>query len=169
MVALHDDLGFGLGLRFGGRFGLGPCRCRAEAAQKEFFASGYAVVGLEVFVVSEAVHHFRVHLDDGPAVLGEFSCVPREFFAGFQNLRGDFIVWGYFSGLASLWGRCVGVYVVLELGETDPDELFGRVHAVVRLEAFVVEFAFDDLPEELDDATSVVGYFGDYLRESLLR
>ena len=34
---------------------------------------------------------------------------------------------------------------------------------MVGLEAFGVESAFCDLHEELDDATSVVGYFGDYV------
>ena len=152
-----------------GRFGFGPCGDRAEAAQKQFFASGYAVVRLEVLVVSKAVHHFRVHLDDRPAVLGEFSYVLREFFSRFQNLRRDFVeVRRRSPGLASLWRRGVGVYVVLELCESYLDELFGRVHTVVGLEAFVVEFTFDDLPEEADEKSSAIGFFEDYLCESLL-
>ena len=39
---------------------------------------------------------------------------------------------------------------------------------MVGLEAFVVEFTFDDLPEEADDFSSAIGFFEDYLGERAL-
>ena len=59
--------------------------------------------------------------------------------------------------------------VVFEFRETYLDEFSGGVHAVVGLEAFVVESAIGDFHEELDNAPPVAGFFGYDFGESLLR
>ena len=110
-LRLSDDgrrLGLGLSLR--DRFG--PCGYGSEASDEQFFGGGHAVVWLEAFVVSEAVHHFRVECDNFSAVVGEFSGVLCEFFTGFFYLRGELCVVRRWCGLggASPW-RATGVSI----------------------------------------------------------
>ena len=66
-------------------------------------------------------------------------------------------------GGASESDSVVGADVVFEFGESDFDEFFGGIHAVVWLETFMVEFAIGDLHEEADDGSSAICLFCDNL------
>ena len=131
-----------------------------EAALEQFSARGYAVMGLEALVVLQTVHYFGIESYDGSASVGEFSCVLGEFLTRLFHLRVGRGAPG--PGGAPGCGGVAGADVIVEFGESDFDEFLGGVHAVVGLEALVVEFTLGDLHEEADDASSAVCFFCDY-------